>query len=184
MRQVLELHPDSRCEAVSEIAVEVARPGPGLLRLRYLVSGDIGGLSLLPVTAPARADGLWRHTCFEAFLRAGPGEAYHEFNFAPSTNWAAYRFEGYRSGMRPAEEIGAPGIEVDRQDKTFELRVALALDGLAELSDDGTWQLGLSVVIEETDGRISYWALAHPPGKPDFHHSDCFALELPAALRP
>jgi hypothetical protein len=23
--------------------------------------------------------------------------------------------------------------------------------------------------------------LAHPPGKPDFHHSDCFALELPAA---
>jgi hypothetical protein len=26
--------------------------------------------------------------------------------------------------------------------------------------------------------------LAHPPGKPDFHHSDCFALELPATVRP
>ena len=88
MRRSLKLHPDSRCGAVTEIAVEVARPGPGLLRLRYLVSGDIGGLSLLPVTAPARADGLWRHTCFEAFLRAGPGEAYHEFNFAPSRRWA------------------------------------------------------------------------------------------------
>jgi hypothetical protein len=36
-------------------------------------------------------------------------------------------------------------------------------------------------VIEETNGRKSYWALAHPPGKPDFHHSDCFALGLPAA---
>jgi hypothetical protein len=39
-------------------------------------------------------------------------------------------------------------------------------------------------VIEETNGRLSYWALAHPPGKPDFHHSDCFALELPAVVRP
>ena len=41
--------------------------------------------------------------------------------------------------------------------------------------------LGLSAVIEEADGNVSYWALAHPPGKPDFHHSDCLALELPAA---
>ncbi len=43
-------------------------------------------------------------------------------------------------------------------------------------------QAGISAVIEETDGTKSYWALAHPPGKPDFHHADCFALELePAA---
>ena len=27
----------------------------------------------------------------------------------------------------------------------------------------------------------SYWALAHPPGKEDFYHFDCFAHELPAA---
>ncbi len=184
MRQALKLHPDFRCDAVAEIAVEVARPGPGLLRLRYLVTGDIGGLSLPPETVPARADGLWRHTCFEAFLRAVPGKAYHEFNFAPSRRWAAYRFDGYRSGMRPAEESGAPQIEVDRRDGAFELRAALALDGLAALPGDAVWQLGLSAVIEEAGGRISYWALAHPPGKPDFHHSDCFALDLPAAWRP
>ncbi len=184
MHQVLELHPDSRCDAVAEIAVEVARPGPGLLRLRYLVTGDIGGLSLPSKTAPARTDGLWGHTCFEAFVRAAPGEAYHEFNFAPSRRWAAYRFDGYRSGMCPGEEIGAPRIEVDRRDGAFELRVALVLEGLAELPGDADWQLGLSAVVEEAGGELSYWALAHPPGKPDFHHSDCFALDLPAALRP
>lgn len=184
MRQVLELHPDSRCDAVSEIAVEVARPGPGLLRLRYLVSGDIGGLSLPPKTAPARADELWRHSCFEAFLRAGPGGAYHEFNFAPSTRWAACRFSGYRKKMQVAQELEAPRLAVETRDGEFELRADLALDRLPDLPAEAPWQLGLSAVIEDAVGTISYWALAHPPGKPDFHHSDCFALELAAALRP
>jgi len=41
-------------------------------------------------------------------------------------------------------------------------------------------RIGLSAVIEETDGTKSYWALRHPPGKPDFHHPDCFALTLGA----
>ncbi len=42
------------------------------------------------------------------------------------------------------------------------------------------WKLALSAVIEETDGTKSYWALRHPPGAPDFHHPDCFALTLEA----
>ena len=33
-------------------------------------------------------------------------------------------------------------------------------------------------------GGISYWALAHPPGKPDFHHADGFALELSPGAQP
>ena len=42
--------------------------------------------------------------------------------------------------------------------------------------------MGLSAIIEETDGTKSYWALAHPPGEePDFHDPACFALELAAA---
>jgi hypothetical protein len=63
----------------------------------------------------------------------------------------------------------------------FELRAALALGRLPGLPGDAPWRLGLSAVIEEAGGGLSYWALAHPPGKADFHHSDCFALELPAA---
>ena len=39
---------------------------------------------------------------------------------------------------------------------------------------------GFSAVIADKDGRIAYWALAHPPGKADFHHKDCFALQLEA----
>lgn len=45
----------------------------------------------------------------------------------------------------------------------------------------GAAKIGLSAVIEETDGTKSYWALAHPDGPPDFHDPACFVLELPAA---
>src|SRR5687768_10522470 len=47
-----------------------------------------------------RADELWLTTCFEAFLRPHGETAYREWNFAPSTQWAAYEFADYREGMR------------------------------------------------------------------------------------
>jgi hypothetical protein len=172
LRRALRLHPDSRCAAVTRIEVQIARPSSGALLLSYVVTGTIGDLRLPPPAAPERADELWRHTCFEAFLRASPGEAYYEFNFAPSTQWAAYRFDSYRAGMRIAAEIEAPRIEVQSGAARYALQASLELD-LASC------RLGLAAVIEEANGNKSYWALTHPPGKPDFHHSDCFALDFP-----
>jgi hypothetical protein len=173
MRQTLRLHPDSHCAAATRIEADVARPRPGNLILSYVVSGKISDLRWPPVVAPTRADELWRHTCFEAFIRASTGSAYYEFNFSPSTQWAAYQFSGYRSGMRIATEIAAPRIEVRSTAESCTLQAALEFDGLSR-----PWRIGLSAVLEETNGRKSYWALAHPPGKADFHHADCFALEL------
>jgi hypothetical protein len=181
MRQTLRLHPDSSCSAATGIEVDVARSSAGRLVLCYVVTGTIGDLRLPPVTTSARADGLWRHTCFEAFVRASADLAYDEFNFAPSTRWAAYRFDSYRRGMRTATEIGAPAIEVQSTADRFRLQASLDLDGLPALSRDAVWRLGLSAVIEEASDRLSYWALAHPPGKPDFHHPDCFAGTVAAA---
>ncbi len=160
------------------VEVDVARQQAGGLVLRYVVSGNIGELVLPAVAAPARTDELWRHTCFEAFVRPPLGEAYYEFNFAPSTQWAAYRFDSYRMGMRAASEISAPLIAVERGGDRFTLQAALQWDRSSALGSAATWRLGLSAVLEETDGGKSYWALAHPFKKPDFHHADCFALEL------
>jgi len=182
MRRNLKLHPDSTCRAVTAIEAEASRSGAGLALL-YVVTGDIGALRLPARGTPGRAEGLWRQTCFEAFLRPQAREEYYEFNFAPSLQWAAYRFSGYRSGMRTAEAFSGLRIEVESDASRLELRVALSLSELPELPADAPWQLGLSAVIEEATGAMSYWALAHPPGKPDFHHADCFALELPPALQ-
>ena len=38
--------------------------------------------------------------------------------------------------------------------------------------------LALSAVIEDVDGTLTYWAIIHPAGKPDFHHRQSFAREL------
>ncbi len=173
MRHILRLHPDSHCAAATRIEADIAHPRPGSLILSYVVSGRIGDLRLPPVVAPARAEELWRHTCFEAFIRPSTSSAYCEFNFSPSTQWAAYRFSSYRSGMRVATEIAAPRIELRSSAATYTLQATLEFDGLS-----APLHLGLSAVIEEANGHKSYWALAHPPGKPDFHHADCFALEL------
>lgn len=163
------------------IEVEVTRPHSARLLLNYCVTGKISALRMSPVTAPTRGDGLWRHTCCEAFVCAPPNSTYSEFNFAPSTQWAAYRFSGYRNGMCVESEISAPRVEVHSDDACYQLQASLELDRLPHLPSDALWRLGLSVVIEETNGRKSYWALTHPLGEADFHHSDSFAHVLPAA---
>ena len=178
MRQALKVHPDSLCSAVTHIEVEIMRPCAGSLVLSYLVTGRIGALRIPPAVAAARTDELWRHTCFEALVRTSPGSGYYEFNFAPSTQWAAYRFDSYRSGIRAATEISAPRIEVRSSRTCYRLQASLEMDQMSSLRIDGAWRIGLAAVIEDTSGHKSYWALAHPPGKADFHHSDSFALQF------
>ena len=179
MRQALRLHPDSRRSAVEGIVVDAARDVSGVLRLSYLVKGDTIGLAVPPASATARADELWRHTCFEAFVRPLPGEAYFEFNFAPSRKWATYRFDAYRAGMDLAHDIAPSRIEVQTTSHSLKMEVAVEMGGPTGLPSDAVWAVSLTAVIEETSGAKSYWALRHPPGRPDFHHADGLILELP-----
>lgn len=142
-----------------------------LLSLFFRVDCPPGSLALPEPQEAGRTDGLWQHTCFEAFVGRGDN-GYAEFNLSPSGQWAAYDFDSYRGGMRNREVL-APKITVESG--PFEVVLTADLD-VAVLSG----ALALSAVIEETDGTKSYWALAHAPGRPDFHHAACFAATLPA----
>jgi hypothetical protein len=148
---------------------------------RFALHGDLSHVRVPGVRAGRRADGLWRHTCFEAFIAANHVPGYFEFNFSPALDWAAYRFEDYRSGMSVATLSQAPGLQVRRTTGRLELTATVHLAGLASLVGARALRLALAAVVEENDGRLSYWALQHPPGKPDFHHADGFALELRTA---
>lgn len=184
MRQLLKLHPESRCSAVARIEAEVACPQMNILSLSYFVTGKMSDIHFPPTIESTRGDELWRHTCFEAFIRPSSSEEYYEFNFAPSTQWAAYRFSRYRSEMKVAEDIGAPRIEVQSDHGSYVLQASIVLDCLSSLTRKAAWRLGLSAVVEDTSGLKSYWALAHPPGKPDFHHDDCFAHTMSPVMHP
>ena len=184
MRQQLRLHPNSFSVAVKSIDVEIAHPRAGRLELSYIVTGQLSSIRLPSAAANARGDGLWRHTCFEAFFRAVPDAEYYELNFSPSGQWAAYQFSGYRNGMRVAKEITEVPIEMRSTPDGCALQASLSLDHFRDLPRGRSWRLGLSAVIEDASGGVSYWALAHPPGKPDFHHADSFACEFSPAVTP
>jgi hypothetical protein len=179
---LLSPHPDYPARGVARIEVTVARPSGDRLVLSYVVAGEIGDIRMSPVVAAGRGEELWRHTCAELFIGTSTGAEYYEFNFAPSTQWAAYRFNGYRSGMAVATEINEAPIDVRMGQDRFTLQATVPIDSLSALSRKVSWRLGLSAVIEDKAGQMSYWALAHPPGKPDFHHMDCFAYEFSPAV--
>lgn len=169
MLHALALHPTFVSPAITHINVEVVN-NDRALTLHYHVHGDVGAVLWPPPRARERRDELWKRTCFEAFVQAHGEESYLEFNFSPTSQWAAYRFDRYRGGMREAD-IAAPGIDTRIESERAELIATLPpLPARA--------RVGLSVIIETKGGETSYWALAHPPGKPDFHHRDCFALEI------
>jgi hypothetical protein len=166
----LERHPATPCTALRGIHATARRNAAGNLELTYRLEGDLDRVRIPQPRAPRVADKLWQHTCCELFIAEGAGPRYHEFNFSPSGEWAAYRFTRYREGM---PFIGPdPKIRVQRTAGRLELHAQIGFH------EKGKLRIGLSAVIEEANGALSYWALRHAPGKPDFHHQDAFALEL------
>lgn len=171
----LRPHPETPPGPAARIEAVASRPAPGVLRVDYALAGATRDF-LIPAPAPSeRADELWKHTCFEAFVRASDGPGYVELNVAPSTRWAAYAFDGYRKGMRDAA-IGPPRVEVVRA--ADGLSVGVEVDLSAAVAPDQNWRLALSAVVEALSGAKTYWALAHPQGRPDFHDAAGFRLEL------
>jgi len=174
---VLVAHPATPRGPVSGIAVEVRLATAETLVCGYSLHGDVGRVRIAG-SGGGHSGGLWQHTCFEAFVAAQGVPGYYEFNFAPTLAWASYRFADYRDGMAPANLSAAPGLHVKRSSDRLELSATVHLKGLAGLGDNATLRVGLAAVVEDYRGRLSYWALEHPPGKPDFHHPDSFSIEL------
>jgi hypothetical protein len=175
---VLTAHPSTPNGDVRSLAVQLRAEEPGILVFQYSLVADMSHVRVPLSGASGRADALWEHTCFEAFVAAGDVPGYHEFNFSPSLDWAIYRFSAYREGMSPAEIDRAPEISVRRGNDGLELKSAVRLGHLADLRDVRHLRIALAAVIEDDNGELSYWGLRHAPGKPDFHHPNGFALEL------
>jgi hypothetical protein len=173
----LSVHGDRRGD-VRRVTVAAGRDAqPARLVLQYRLEGRLGGLAIPAPAAPRRTDRLWEHTCFEAFLRPAGQPGYDEYNFSPSGEWAAYRFAGRRSGMQPLALVQPPAIACLRTGDRLDLRVTLEPGPFAGRPVD----VGLCAVIEAGDGSLSWWALRHPAGPPDFHDPESFTLRLDGA---
>ena len=179
-RTALACYPTTLTDAVRGVNVCVERDPSGLLTVRYALRAEMLHVRVPTAQLSARTDGLWKHTCFEAFIAPGAADAgYYELNFSPSSQWAIYSFEAYRKGMSPTEVTAPPGLAVRRFDDRLELDATLDLADLKAVRAARTLKLAVTAVVEDDGGTLSYWALKHAPGKPDFHHPDGFVVELP-----
>ncbi len=155
----LQYHPHSPSRVARVVTADVARTPDGKLSLHYALQGDVRHMNV-PPPAPPRIG--WNH----------------ELNFSPSGEWAAYAFSGYHEGTALVDEALNPQIAVESRDGRLDLYALVDLPRLAPAYARGRLRLGLAVIIAEETGGMSYWALKHAPGKPDFHHRDAFALGL------
>jgi hypothetical protein len=204
----LTCHHSTMTDTITRFTASVERDADGWLCFRYIVHGAVNRIALpahvAPQHADAHTDNLWRHTCFEAFIAAEDDPAYVECNFAPSHAWATYRFARYRTRMTALVPVEPPRITLHMQEpvrpepveghtlrqaqaervseKSLPLRSSggLVLEARIHLGEfaDRAVRIGLTAVIEDQAGSLSYWALRHPRSKPDFHHRGGFILRL------
>ena len=176
----LQPHPQSGVLSAT-VAARVELGHGSRLELEYVLAGDLVRLAIPPRTRARRAERLWEHTCFEAFVASAAGARYCELNVAPSTEWAAYAFDSYRHGMRPLELEKPPTVKV--AETASELRVTAAME-LGSLADaPWPWRIGLTAVVEDRTGVRAYYALKHPREKPDFHDAASFTVLLDGSTR-
>ncbi|MCX7097031.1 MAG: DOMON-like domain-containing protein [Methylococcales bacterium] len=177
IKHALVCHPDTPSTAVVALQVSAQFQPQGQLLLRYELTGKLAQLRIPIPQAPTAVDGLWEHTCFEVFVGVEGDDTYHEFNFSPSGQWAAYGFSGYRQRSAWAASQ-PPAIRVNQLDGQLRMDAQIATADLPKNTGDFMLQLGLTAVVEQVDGSRSYWALHHPEAQPDFHQRAGFILSL------
>jgi hypothetical protein len=181
MRRLLDLQPfdaDRQTEP-TPLRAGVSCDGT-VLSLQYVLRHPTERWRLaVPRAAPARADRLWEHTCFEAFLAPENSSSYWEINLASNGDWNVYRFDGYRRGMRIDEQAPPPVVRATGSPGDLTLAATLDLTPLVTVASSRL-DVGLAAVLESHDGTLSYWALRHAAGRPDFHHRETFVVRLAA----
>lgn len=173
MTLTLHPHPDHPADNIRSVEASIMATGPHWLCLRWKVEGT-QTLVIPAFAGKGRADNLWQATCFELFVKPQAEAGYTEFNLSPSERWAAYDFAGYRSGMENRTMDRQPDCTIRRGGNIAIFDASIPMADLPALP----WRIGLSAVLEEQGGRKSYWALAHPEGKADFHDPACFVMSL------
>jgi hypothetical protein len=147
-----------------------------ILTLQVSLKGNLNTVIVpSPNPQPRRQDNLWQTTCFEFFIAPQEGPNYWEFNLSPSGDWNCYAFANYRQGM--ATEYGfVPVFETFLSPQALSLHLSLPLDPL--IREGQLVDLGVTMVVANTQRGISYWALNHPGASADFHRRDSFLIRL------
>ncbi|MEH2341924.1 MAG: DOMON-like domain-containing protein [Nostoc sp.] len=147
------------------------------LTICYNLGGDLKEIAIVPPSnAPSRKYELWEDTCFEFFLGIKDSLRYWEFNLSPAGHWNIYRFDGYRQGMQEETAFEKLPFSVHNQADGLALVLDVDLDKI--VSAEQAIEIGITTVIKNIDGNVSYWALTHRGEEADFHLRNSFIVKL------
>lgn len=116
----------------------------------------------------ARVMKLWEKSCFELFIKTQE-DSYIEFNFSPEFEWNCFYFA--KKGETLAEYARVDSVKMDilLSLDVFHLIVELDKKKFPDGFFQGPLKAGITSVIKEKNGKVSYWALSHHDIRPNFH---------------
>ncbi|MCC5625509.1 hypothetical protein LC574_31245, partial [Nostoc sp. CHAB 5715] len=91
-------------------------------------------------------------------------------------HWNVYRFDGYRQGMQ--EETAFENLAFNVHNQADGLILVLDVDLDKIVSAEQAIEVGITTVIKDRNGEVTYWALTHQVAEADFHLRDSFIIEL------
>jgi hypothetical protein len=122
---------------------------------------------------------LWEKTCFELFIK-NENDQYVEFNFSPTFEWNCFYFNKKGDPLKEWDQIIMPAIDILLSREHFFMFVDIKKEFLPKgfFNPDSELSAGITSVIKDQEGTISYWALSHADTRPNFHHFDSFKYKF------
>jgi hypothetical protein len=142
------------------------------LFISYKLTGDIEKIELGREPRHERVIKLWEKTCFELFIKNNRDE-YMEFNFSPVFEWNAFFFPKKGEALTEWKKMDSVKFDILDSLDVFEVIVEINKKKFPENFFEGC-QAGITTVIKEKTGNLSYWALSHHDQRPNFHNFKSF----------
>lgn len=148
--------------------------------ISYKITGSLDELDLGDGTpVHERKIKLWEKTCFELFIKNSKDQ-YIEFNFSPVFEWNCFFFNKKGDPLSPWIKIDHIASDILLSKDIFHIIVEIKKDQFPPHFFDVKQDMsaGITSVIKNKLGHLSYWALSHEADRPNFHHFDSFKYKF------
>ncbi len=146
--------------------------------ISYKVTGDLSSLDLgSGRSLHNRVIKLWEKSCFELFIKDA-SDSYVEFNFSPEFEWNAFYFAKKGDALKEYEKVNQVKTDILLSQDVFHIIVEIEKNKFPENFFTGELSAGITSVVKEKNGNISYWALSHEDTKPNFHDFRSFRYKF------
>ena len=151
---------------------------PESLFISYKVQGELSEVDFgQGQPNHARVMKLWEKTCFELFIKTCEN-SYIEFNFSPEFEWNCFYFPKKGDPLTQYARMDFVKFDILLSLDVFHLIVEIDKSRFPDGFFKGELSAGITSVIKDKNGGISYWALSHEDKKPNFHHFDSFKYKF------